>query len=283
MRVLSEQEPDPLHTFEHLATTVADFQGNRLHPFTGEYPLGQDMGGPLLTETAAALGALARAEDAALLERWAHSWQETAGALERIHAWANPPEAWAAAFIAGPETLPDGAPAVRVDAFFPLPLRENLQPDRLSLIIGFADDQDRFTRQVTYAISRAALGRIKRGGAKALQPGTRALLGLARRANNICAAAQDPLKAAAGSIYLSTINDPEKAKDMHWLRSSKAEADGPAAEVCHLTVDPALYGPGRYLVFLRDSRNPNGPVLAYDDEEWKAFAGSAQDGEFDDL
>ncbi len=32
---------------------------------------------------------------------------------------------------------------------------------------------------------------------------------------------------------------------------------------------------------VRDSKNPDGPVLAFTSEEWKAFASGVKDGEFD--
>lgn len=35
------------------------------------------------------------------------------------------------------------------------------------------------------------------------------------------------------------------------------------------------------LVQVRDSKNPDGPVLEFTTPEWRAFIGGAQDGEFD--
>jgi hypothetical protein len=37
------------------------------------------------------------------------------------------------------------------------------------------------------------------------------------------------------------------------------------------------------LVAVRDSKNPQGPVLAYTALEWRAFLDAAKKGEFDDL
>ena len=36
------------------------------------------------------------------------------------------------------------------------------------------------------------------------------------------------------------------------------------------------------LLAVRDSRNPNGPVLLYTGEEWRAFVAGVKNGEFDD-
>jgi hypothetical protein len=37
------------------------------------------------------------------------------------------------------------------------------------------------------------------------------------------------------------------------------------------------------MVAVRDSKNPNGPVLNYTTAEWRAFLDGAKKGEFDDL
>ncbi|WP_405084823.1 DUF397 domain-containing protein [Microbispora sp. NBC_01389] len=39
----------------------------------------------------------------------------------------------------------------------------------------------------------------------------------------------------------------------------------------------------RRLFLVRDSKNPDGPVLAFTQSEWDAFVGGVKDGEFDDL
>jgi len=41
-------------------------------------------------------------------------------------------------------------------------------------------------------------------------------------------------------------------------------------------------GSGR-LILMRDSKNPDGPVLAFTEAEWRAFIAGVKDGEFDDL
>ncbi|MGE5290469.1 MAG: DUF397 domain-containing protein [Micromonosporaceae bacterium] len=37
------------------------------------------------------------------------------------------------------------------------------------------------------------------------------------------------------------------------------------------------------LILMRDSNNPDGPVLAFTEDEWRAFIAGVKDGEFDDL
>jgi hypothetical protein len=36
-----------------------------------------------------------------------------------------------------------------------------------------------------------------------------------------------------------------------------------------------------YVITMRDSKNPDGPVLTFTPDEWKAFTLGVQDGEFD--
>jgi hypothetical protein len=37
------------------------------------------------------------------------------------------------------------------------------------------------------------------------------------------------------------------------------------------------------VIVMRDSKNPDGPVLYFTEAEWEAFIGGVKDGEFDDL
>jgi len=37
------------------------------------------------------------------------------------------------------------------------------------------------------------------------------------------------------------------------------------------------------LILMRDAKNPDGPVLAFTEAEWRAFIAGVKDGEFDDL
>jgi hypothetical protein len=37
------------------------------------------------------------------------------------------------------------------------------------------------------------------------------------------------------------------------------------------------------LILMSDAKNPDGPVLAFTEAEWRAFIAGVKDGEFDDL
>lgn len=57
-----------------------------------------------------------------------------------------------------------------------------------------------------------------------------------------------------------------------WRKATASAAEGQCVEV-------ARNLPGKVLV--RDSKNPNGPVLAFTPGEWTAFLDGAGKGEFD--
>lgn len=58
--------------------------------------------------------------------------------------------------------------------------------------------------------------------------------------------------------------------DVRWRTSTSCGADA--------CVEVALTGHG---VAIRDSKDPDGPVLHYDHKEWDAFLDGAKRGEFD--
>jgi hypothetical protein len=57
-----------------------------------------------------------------------------------------------------------------------------------------------------------------------------------------------------------------------WRKSTRSGTSGECVEVADNL-------PG--VVAVRDSRDPDGPVLTFDPAEWRAFIDGARDGEFD--
>ncbi|MEU0516467.1 DUF397 domain-containing protein [Streptosporangium sp. NPDC006007] len=68
-----------------------------------------------------------------------------------------------------------------------------------------------------------------------------------------------------------------------WRKSSRSTNGGDCVEVAVVPGDPALAahkaGAGE-LYLVRDSKNPDGPALAFTRGEWDAFVGGVKDGEF---
>ena len=58
----------------------------------------------------------------------------------------------------------------------------------------------------------------------------------------------------------------------HWVKSSLSFSNGNCVEVSNLSAGG---------VAVRNSRDPEGPVLRFTPDEWHAFLGGAQLGEFD--
>jgi len=68
-------------------------------------------------------------------------------------------------------------------------------------------------------------------------------------------------------------SSPERADSgLNWVKSSLSFANGNCVEVASL--------PG-HTIGLRNSRDPEGPVLRFTPDEWHAFLGGARKGEFD--
>jgi Domain of unknown function (DUF397) len=61
--------------------------------------------------------------------------------------------------------------------------------------------------------------------------------------------------------------------DIAWTKSSRSFSNGNCAEVAQAGAQ----------VLVRDSTDPDGPVLALTRDEWNAFLGGAKNGEFDAL
>ena len=60
-----------------------------------------------------------------------------------------------------------------------------------------------------------------------------------------------------------------------WHKSARSGNGGNCVEVATNLLDT------EGVVFVRDSKNPDGPALALTPSEWKAFTGGVRDGEFD--
>ena len=60
-----------------------------------------------------------------------------------------------------------------------------------------------------------------------------------------------------------------------WRKSSRSNNGGNCVEVATNLLETT----GR--IFVRDSKDPAGTVLAYTLAEWRAFVGGVRDGEFD--
>ena len=68
-------------------------------------------------------------------------------------------------------------------------------------------------------------------------------------------------------------NSPEgPGSGLSWVKSSLSFSTGNCVEVASLAGGE---------VGLRNSRDPDGPVLRFTSDEWHAFLGGAQNGEFD--
>lgn len=59
---------------------------------------------------------------------------------------------------------------------------------------------------------------------------------------------------------------------IEWAKSSFSYANGNCVEVAGLSTQ---------MIRIRDSKNPEGPVLLFTPAEWDAFLGGVRNGEFD--
>lgn len=65
---------------------------------------------------------------------------------------------------------------------------------------------------------------------------------------------------------------PDITPGVIWVRSSLSFSNGNCVEVADV---------GAGAVGVRDSKDPEGPVLRFTPGEWRAFIGGARNGEFD--
>jgi hypothetical protein len=62
----------------------------------------------------------------------------------------------------------------------------------------------------------------------------------------------------------------------------KASSTGEADEACvEIAVLPGSKEGSDQVIAMRDSGQPDGPVLIFTPDEWRAFTAGVQDGEFD--
>ncbi len=64
-----------------------------------------------------------------------------------------------------------------------------------------------------------------------------------------------------------------------WRKSSYSGGNGGAC--VEVAVVPGSKEGSDYVITMRDSKDPDGPVLTFTPDEWKAFTLGVQDGEFD--
>lgn len=69
-----------------------------------------------------------------------------------------------------------------------------------------------------------------------------------------------------------TLSDAERGA-LFWLKAQRSGANGQCVEIASTT--------GR--IAMRDSKDPDGPILVYTPAEFNAFLEGARNGEFDDL
>ncbi|GGL42178.1 DUF397 domain-containing protein [Planomonospora parontospora] len=70
-----------------------------------------------------------------------------------------------------------------------------------------------------------------------------------------------------------------------WRKSSRSGAAQDCVEVTVVDEAPAVAGhkaDAERLFLVRDSKDPDGPVLAFTPSEWDAFVDGVKNGEFDD-
>lgn len=64
-----------------------------------------------------------------------------------------------------------------------------------------------------------------------------------------------------------------------WRKSSYSSGNGGAC--VEVAVVPGSKEGSDYVITMRDSKDPDGPVLTFTPAEWEAFTLGVQDGEFD--
>lgn len=68
-------------------------------------------------------------------------------------------------------------------------------------------------------------------------------------------------------------NSSAALRNLDWRKATRSIGNGACVEVA----------PADGMVAMRDSKNPDGPILTYTADEWNAFLDGAKKGEFDSL
>jgi len=70
---------------------------------------------------------------------------------------------------------------------------------------------------------------------------------------------------------MSPLGSQSERSGSHWVKSSLSLANGNCVEVASLPQGE---------IGVRNSRDPDGPVLRFTPDEWRAFLGGVRNGEF---
>jgi len=71
--------------------------------------------------------------------------------------------------------------------------------------------------------------------------------------------------------FKSSFTDTNQCVEIQWTKSTFSGPNGSCVE----------YRKDGGEIYVRDSKNPTGPVLAFTEAEWAAFVNGAKAGEFD--
>jgi hypothetical protein len=71
------------------------------------------------------------------------------------------------------------------------------------------------------------------------------------------------------------IRDTLDLTDAEWIRAGEGEGE-------HVEVAFVEHTDGNTYIAMRNSAQPDGPVLVFTESEWEAFIEGAKDGEFDE-
>jgi hypothetical protein len=66
-----------------------------------------------------------------------------------------------------------------------------------------------------------------------------------------------------------------------WHKSSSSYSGGKGGACVEVAVVPGSKEGSDYVITMRNSKDPDGPVLTFTPDEWHAFTLGVQDGEFD--